>query len=81
MVSVSVAGPTDMPTYTYRCPECKHTLTKVHKITEDPMVPCPECDTEECEDTPAMDRVVSGIRDRFLLKGKGWDSRPDHNCH
>lgn len=65
-----------MPTYTYRCPVCKHVRDVVHKITEDPAVHC-----GECEDTPVMERVISGIRDRFLLKGKGWDSRPDFNCH
>ena len=72
-----------MPTYTYRCPVCKHTVNQVHKITEDPEVKCLSCyyDLDRDFDTPVMERVISGIRDRFLLKGKGWDSRPDHNCH
>lgn len=69
-----------MPTYTYRCPKCKDTKEVIHKITEDPLVTCHEC-LELNHFPERMERVISGIRGRFLLKGKGWDSRPDHNCH
>jgi putative FmdB family regulatory protein len=32
-----------MPTYGYRCSQCKHTFEEMQKITADALKTCPEC--------------------------------------
>ena len=32
-----------MPTYDYKCLECKHTFEEFQKITDNPLEICPEC--------------------------------------
>jgi putative FmdB family regulatory protein len=53
-----------MPIYAYACTECGHTLDALQKISEDPLVDCPDCGR------PALKRLLSAPR--FRLKGSGW---------
>ena len=53
-----------MPIYEYACKKCDHTLDALQKMSDDPLVDCPECGE------PALKRLLSAPR--FRLKGKGW---------
>ncbi len=53
-----------MPIYEYACKECGHTLDALQKISEPPLVDCPECGKA------ALRRLISAPR--FRLKGDGW---------
>jgi len=53
-----------MPIYEYACKKCDHTLDALQKMSDDPLVDCPECGK------PELRRLISAPR--FRLKGKGW---------
>ncbi len=53
-----------MPIYGYVCKSCGHMLDALQKISDDPLVDCPECGE------PQLRRQLSAPR--FRLKGKGW---------
>ncbi len=53
-----------MPIYGYVCRNCEHTLDVLQKISDDPIVDCPECGE------PQLKRQLSAPR--FRLKGSGW---------
>jgi putative FmdB family regulatory protein len=53
-----------MPIYEYACKSCKHTLDALQKMSDDPLVECPECGK------PELRRLISAPR--FRLKGAGW---------
>ena len=53
-----------MPIYAYACKSCEHQLDALQKISDDPLVECPECGE------PALKRLLSAPR--FRLKGSGW---------
>jgi len=53
-----------MPIYGYVCKNCEHTLDVLQKISDDPLVDCPECGE------PQLKRQLSAPR--FRLKGSGW---------
>ena len=53
-----------MPIYGYICKNCEHTLDALQKMSDDPLVDCPECGE------PQLKRQLSAPR--FRLKGKGW---------
>ena len=53
-----------MPIYGYVCRNCDHTLDVLQKISDDPLVDCPECGK------PQLKRQLSAPR--FRLKGSGW---------
>ena len=53
-----------MPIYGYVCRNCEHTLDVLQKISDDPLVDCPECGE------PQLRRQLSAPR--FRLKGSGW---------
>ena len=53
-----------MPIYGYLCKNCEHTLDVLQKISDDPLVDCPECGK------PQLKRQLSAPR--FRLKGTGW---------
>ena len=53
-----------MPIYGYVCRHCEHTLDVLQKISDDPLVDCPECGE------PQLRRQLSAPR--FRLKGSGW---------
>jgi len=46
-----------MPTYEYQCTACGYEFEKFQKITEDPIVNCPQC---------------SGFVERLIPKGGGF---------
>ena len=53
-----------MPIYEYACKSCGHTLDALQKMSEDPLVDCPECGKA------SLKRLISAPR--FRLKGQGW---------
>ncbi|HSH26536.1 MAG TPA: FmdB family zinc ribbon protein [Wenzhouxiangella sp.] len=53
-----------MPIYEYRCQSCGHELEKLQKISDPPLVDCPECAQ------PALTKLISAAA--FRLKGSGW---------
>lgn len=53
-----------MLTYTYKCDDCEHKFEQCQKITDDPLIYCPECNE------PKLKRVITGST--FILKGTGW---------
>ncbi len=62
-----------MPTYQYRCNECRHEFSEFQSITADPLSTCPECGG-------AVKRLISGGAG-FLFKGDGFyttDYRSEH---
>lgn len=53
-----------MPIYEYACRKCNHTLDALQKLSDPPLVECPECGEQE------LRRLISAPR--FRLKGAGW---------
>ncbi len=53
-----------MPIYEYRCQSCGHELEKLQKISDPPLIDCPECAQ------PALSKLISAAA--FRLKGSGW---------
>lgn len=53
-----------MPIYEYACKNCGHTLDELQKVSDQPLVECPECAQ------PQLKRLISAPR--FRLKGAGW---------
>lgn len=53
-----------MPTYQYRCNECRHEFSEFQSITADPLSTCPECGG-------TVKRLISGGAG-FLFKGDGF---------
>jgi putative FmdB family regulatory protein len=53
-----------MPIYEYRCQECGHEKEALQKISDDPLVDCPECGK------PALKKKISAAG--FRLSGTGW---------
>ncbi len=53
-----------MPIYEYQCTACAHRIEKIQKISDSPLVDCPNCMK------PALKKMVSAAA--FRLKGSGW---------
>jgi len=53
-----------MPIYEYRCEDCGHELEALQKISDAPLVDCPECGRA------ALKKLISAAG--FRLKGGGW---------
>ena len=53
-----------MPIYEYRCKACDHELEAMQKISDAPLVECPECGE------PELTKLVSAAG--FRLSGSGW---------
>ncbi len=53
-----------MPIYEYRCESCGHELETIQKMSDDPLVDCPECQQA------ALKKQISAVA--FRLKGSGW---------
>lgn len=53
-----------MPTYEYACKDCGHRLEAFQRMSDDPLVDCPDCEK------PELKRLVSAAA--FQLKGNGW---------
>lgn len=53
-----------MPIYEYQCQACQHELEALQKISDKPLVECPQCHE------PALKKKVSAAA--FRLKGGGW---------
>lgn len=53
-----------MPIYAYACKQCGHELDALQKVSDEPLVECPECGA------PELKRLLSAPR--FRLKGSGW---------
>jgi putative FmdB family regulatory protein len=53
-----------MPIYEYQCKACDHRLEALQKMSDAPLVDCPECGR------PALHKLISA--GAFILKGSGW---------
>lgn len=53
-----------MPIYEYQCEACNHQLEALQKISDVPLVDCPQCGK------PALKKKISAVG--FRLKGGGW---------
>ena len=53
-----------MPLYEYQCGACGHQLEALQKISDDPLVFCPECNEAQ------LKKLISAAA--FRLKGTGW---------
>ena len=53
-----------MPIYEYACKSCDHRLDALQKMSDDPLVDCPECGEA------TLKRLISAPK--FRLKGQGW---------
>lgn len=53
-----------MPIYEYQCDACAHRLERLQKVSDAPLVKCPECHEEK------LNKLVSAPA--FRLKGGGW---------
>lgn len=53
-----------MPIYEYQCESCQHKLEALQKISDAPLVDCPECGK------PSLKKKISAAG--FRLKGGGW---------
>lgn len=53
-----------MPLYEYRCEACQHQFEALQKMSDEPLVHCPDCEA------PALKKLVSAAG--FRLKGEGW---------
>ena len=61
-----------MPTYEYRCPSCGQEFEQFQRMSDEPVLPCPECGS-------ASERLISAGAG-LLFKGEGFyitDNRPD----
>lgn len=53
-----------VPIYEYQCDNCGHRLESIQKISDDPLVTCPQCEND------SLRKLVSAAS--FRLKGTGW---------
>lgn len=53
-----------MPFYEYQCQQCDHRLEVLQKISDEPLVYCPECNET------SLKKLISAAA--FRLKGTGW---------
>ena len=53
-----------MPIYEYQCKSCGHQMEAIQKMSDDPLVDCPECEK------PELQKKISAAG--FRLKGSGW---------
>jgi len=53
-----------MPIYEYKCSHCGHQLEAIQKISDDPLLLCPNCDKN------GLKKLVTAPS--FRLKGSGW---------
>ena len=53
-----------MPIYEYQCDDCNHVLDALQKVSDMPLVDCPECGKT------SLRRLISAPN--FRLKGEGW---------
>ena len=53
-----------MPIYEYQCGACGHELEALQKMSDEPLVDCPECGK------PQLKKRISAAG--FRLKGGGW---------
>jgi len=53
-----------MPIYEYQCRQCGHKFDKLQKISDNPLLDCPDCGQ------PELTKLISAAG--FRLKGSGW---------
>ncbi len=53
-----------MPIYEYQCQKCGNELEALQKVSDEPLLDCPECGS------PSLRKKISAAA--FRLKGGGW---------
>ncbi|MGI0116999.1 FmdB family zinc ribbon protein [Zooshikella sp. RANM57] len=64
LVGCCSRGEKSMPIYEYECGQCQHALEVIQKVSDEPLVTCPQCNTD------ALRKRISAPA--FRLKGGGW---------
>jgi putative FmdB family regulatory protein len=59
-----------IPIYEYTCRKCGHTLEKIQKFSDAPLLECPECGEE------ALQKLIS--QGNFCLMGDNWSAPGMH---
>lgn len=59
-----MAREVQVPIYEYECRACRHGFESIQKLSEPPLVDCPECGE------PELKKKISAVA--FRLKGSGW---------
>ncbi|HSG96419.1 MAG TPA: zinc ribbon domain-containing protein [Woeseiaceae bacterium] len=62
--SATLPRETPMPIYEYICKSCEHTFDALQKISDAPLVDCPDCGEA------SLQKALSAPK--FRLKGSGW---------
>lgn len=53
-----------MPIYEYQCRACGHKLEALQKVSDEPLLLCPHCESK------SLKKLISAVG--FRLKGGGW---------
>ena len=53
-----------MPIYEYQCNDCEHKLEALQKMSDEPLLECPDCGKQ------SLRKLVSAAA--FRLSGSGW---------
>ncbi len=53
-----------MPIYEYKCESCGHEMEALQKMSDDPLVDCPQCNAS------TLKKLISAAG--FRLSGSGW---------
>jgi len=65
-----------MPTYDYHCTQCKNKLEAFQKITDKPLLICPQCGHETLRRGPGGGIGVSFKGDSFSASSRRIESEP-----
>ena len=57
-------GLLQVPIYEYECNNCRHKLEAIQKVSDAPLLTCPECSKD------SLRKLISAAA--FHLKGSGW---------
>lgn len=65
-----------MPTYAYRCQECDHAFDAFQKITESPLIDCPDCKKNTLARIPSGGIGLAFKGSGFYITDYASDKKP-----
>jgi putative FmdB family regulatory protein len=60
-----------MPSYDYKCEHCGHIQEVIHRITEDPVIPCPKCMNHDVR-IPMVRQISGGYFNLGSTETMAW---------